>query len=163
MRSWFPARRRGDPQPTAPVAVVLATPGRQVSEAAIEAAARLAGGEAVAVVSIARVHGSAFGLPNPGLLPSRRERDEQRGIVSEAIDTLVSRGCRADGQVVITRNAGKAFVNVARVRGARHVVLEPARQGRIRRVLEGDPARAMRRRLGGVELVTVGGLDSRAT
>jgi hypothetical protein len=151
-----PARRRGDAQPTAPVAVVLATPGRPVSAASIEAAARLAGGAAVTVVSIARIHGSAFGLPNPGLLPSRREREEQRGIVSDAIDALARRGCHADGQVVTTRNAGKAVANVARIRGARHVVLEPARQGRLRRLVEGDPTRAIRRRLPGVELVTVG-------
>lgn len=156
MRSWLPARRRGDPQPTAPVAVVLATPGRPVSEAAIEAAARLADGAAVAVVSIARVHGSAFGLPNPGLLPSRREREEQRNIVSDAIDALARRGCRADGQVVVTRNAGRAFANVARVRGARHMVLDAPGGGRLRRLVEGDPARVIRRRLPGIELVTVG-------
>lgn len=149
-------RRRGDPQPTDPVAVVLATPGHPVSAASIDAAARLAGDGAVAVVSIARVHGSAFGLPNPGLLPSRREREEQRSIVSAAIDALGRRGCHADGQVVVTRNAGRAFANVARVRGARHVVLDAPRGGRLRRLVEGDPARVIRRRLRGVELVTVG-------
>jgi hypothetical protein len=138
------------------VAVVLATPGHPVRAASIDAAARLAGDGAVTVVSIARVHGSAFGLPNPGLLPSRREREEQRSIVSDAIDALARRGCPADGQVVVTRNAGKAFANVARTRGARHVVLDAPRGGRIRRLVEGDPARVMRRRLHAVELVTVG-------
>src|SRR5882757_4973877 len=99
MAGRLPGRRlRGDPKPTAPVGVVLATEGCALSPAAVEQAARLAGGAPVAVVSIARIHGSALGLPNPGLLPSRKEREEQRDIVAGAIEALEHLGVRSDGE-----------------------------------------------------------------
>jgi hypothetical protein len=152
----IPGRRlRGDPKPTAPVGVVLATEGCPLSPAAVAEAARLAGDTTVAVVSIARIHGSALGLPNPGLLPSRREREEQRDIVGGAIEALERLGVRADGEVVVTRNAGRAFARVASLRGAGHVVLETRALGRVRRLLEGDPAGPVRRRLPGVNLVRI--------
>lgn len=154
MAGRMPGRRlRGDEKPTAPVGVVLATEGYPLSPAAVEAAARLAGDAAVAVVSIARIHGSALGLPNPGLLPTRKEREEQRDIVAAAIGALRQLGVEADGEVVVTRNAGRAFARVAALRGAGHVVLETRDIGRIRRLLEGDPAGTVRRRLPGVGLV----------
>ncbi|HWN33387.1 MAG TPA: universal stress protein [Pseudonocardia sp.] len=156
MAGRLPGRRlRGDPKPTAPVGVVLATEGCALSPAAVEQAARLAGGAPVAVVSIARIHGSALGLPNPGLLPSRKEREEQRDIVAGAIEALEHLGVRSDGEVVVTRNAGRAFARVATLRGASHVVLETRALGRIRRLLEGDPASTVRRRLPGVNLVRI--------
>jgi len=156
MVNWPRVRRpRGSPRPSAPVAVVLASVGQPLSPAAVARAARLAEGGAVAVVSIARVHGSAFGLPNPGLMPSPAEREEQRGIVSDAIEALGHLGVPADGEVVITRNPAKAFTRVARTRGARHVVLESPRRGRIRRFLEGDPEAALRRRLPSGTLVSL--------
>jgi len=127
--------------------VVLASPGSPISEAAIERAASLADGNLAAVVTIARVYGSAFGLPNPGLLPTRREREEQRAIVSAAIEALGRRDVEADGQVVVTRNAGRAITRIARSRAASYVVLDTRPQGRLRRLLEGDPARALRRGL----------------
>ena len=42
----------------------------------------------VRVVSIARVHGTSLGFPNPGLLPSKREWDEQRLIVRQTVLAL---------------------------------------------------------------------------
>jgi hypothetical protein len=98
-------------------------------------------------VSIARVHGSAFGLPNPGLLPTRRERAEQRAIVSAAIDALARRNVEADGQVITTRNPGRSITRTARNRAASYVVLDAPQQGRLRRLVEGDPIRALRRGL----------------
>ena len=147
--SWqrFRDRRRGDGRPTAPVTVVLASTGQAISADALDRAAALAGGSAAAVVSIARIHGSAFGLPNPGLLPSRREREEQRAIVSTAIEQLGRRDVEADGQIIVTRNAGKAISRVAVSRGASYVVLQAPPGGRLRLLIEGDPARVLRRRL----------------
>ncbi|MDT7564078.1 MAG: hypothetical protein QOE32_7573 [Pseudonocardiales bacterium] len=141
-------RRRSDLGRAAQVAVVLASSGSPISETAIDRASSLADGGATAVVSIARVHGSAFGLPNPGLLPTRREREEQRAIVAAAIEGLAHRHLEADGHVIVTRNAGLAIARLARARGASHVVLQASPQGRFRRLLEGDPARALRRGLG---------------
>jgi hypothetical protein len=140
-------RRRGDSRPTAPVTVVLASTGQALSAEAIERAAALSAGATTAVVSIARIHGSAFGLPNPGLLPSRREREEQRAIVSTAIEQLGRRHVEADGQIIVTRNAGKAISRVAVSRGASYVVLQTPPHGPLRLLLEGNPARVLRRRL----------------
>ncbi len=69
--------------------------------------ARLAGPRraAVSVFSIARVHGTAFGFPSPGLLPTRREWQEQRDLVANAVKALKKRGFEADGEVVGTRKA----------------------------------------------------------
>jgi len=150
-------RRRGDPQPTAPVGVLLASPGTPLSAGAVRRAAELAGGEPVAVLSIARIHGSAFGMPNPGLMPTRPEREAQRTIVATAIGGLERKGVRADGQVAVARNPARTIARIAGVRGVRHVVLDAPTGGRLRQFVEGDLAAAVRRRAGpGVEVHSVG-------
>jgi Universal stress protein family len=142
-------RRRWDPQPTAPAAVLLASSGSPFSRAAVRRAYELAGGEPVAVLSIVKVYGSQFGLPNPGLMPTRREREEQLTVVRRAIEALERRGCTADGQVAATRSAGRTIAKVARARKVRYVVMDsPATTG-IRRIIEGELAGIVRRRLRG--------------
>jgi hypothetical protein len=158
VRNRAPWRPRGDPQPASQVRVVLASAGHAFPEQVIAEAARLAAdgadppgpsgdGPAVAVVTVARIHGSAFGLQNPGLLPTRREREEQQEIVSAAIRSLRRRGLAADGQVVVTRGPGKAIARIARLRSASYVVTERAPGGWLRRLLEGDHVAVLRRRL----------------
>src|SRR6266576_6912437 len=107
-------RRRFDPQPTSPAAVLLASSGEPFSRAAVKRAHELAGGQPVAVLSILKVYGSTFGLPNPGLLPTRREREEQLKIVNQAITLLERGGCTVDGQIAATRSAGRMIAKVAR-------------------------------------------------
>lgn len=87
--------------------ILLATEGRAIPDAAIARVADLADSSdaSVCVLSIARVHGVAFGLPNPGLLPTRKELDEQRTIVDSAIKRLRRRGLEASGHVIGTRKA----------------------------------------------------------
>src|SRR5258708_32109581 len=109
-------RRRFDPQPTAPAAVLLASSGSPISRAAVRRAHELAVGEPVAVLSILKVYGSTFGLPNPGLMPTRREREAQLAIVSRAIKDLERLGGTVDGQAAATRSAARAIANVARAR-----------------------------------------------
>jgi nucleotide-binding universal stress UspA family protein len=97
--------------PSAGLAVrrlLLASEGRPFSDAAIELAVQHAGatGAAVHVLSIARVHGTAFGLPNPGLLPTRSEWAQQRELVAKAVKALKRRGLEADGKVLGSRKAG---------------------------------------------------------
>ncbi len=132
--------------------MVLASTGAEFTDEAIRAAAdasREADNAAVAVVSIARMHGYALGMPNPGLLPTRKEKAAQEDIVSAAIRRLQGWGVTADGQVVITRNPAKSVAAVARRRAASSVVLQVAVTSRARLLLEGDPVRALRRRLRG--------------
>jgi hypothetical protein len=140
-------RRRFDPQPTAPAAVLLATTGEPFSKAAIRRAHELAAGEPVAVLAILKVYGSQFGLPNPGLLPTRREREEQFALVRRAIDALERRGGSADGQIATTRSAGRTIAKVARARGVRYVVMDDREPKGMGRVVQGGVMAAVRRRL----------------
>src|SRR5947207_14759524 len=78
-------RRGWDQAPAEPAGVLLASAGTPFSGAAIRRACELSAGQPVAVLTILKVYGSSFGLPNPGLLPTRRERDGQYAIVRRAI------------------------------------------------------------------------------
>ena len=151
-------RRRFDPQPTSPAAVLLASSGEPFSRAAVRRAYELAAGEPVAVLSILKVYGSQFGLPNPGLLPTRREREEQLTVVRRAIDALEQRGCTVDGQVAATRSAGRMIAKVARARQVRHVVMDSSTATGVRKIIEGEITGIVRRRLrDGTTLELVGG------
>lgn len=151
MVAAFLSRQRGDPQPAEPIAVLLASTGHPFGEAAVRAAVTLAEGGPVAVLSVAHVYGSAFGLPNPGLMPTAKERKAQTDSVEWAVRRLRSTGVATDGQVAVTRGAVKTIARVAVLRGAGHVVLQvPPTPPRWRALVEGDPvagvARRMRRR-----------------
>jgi hypothetical protein len=154
----MPLLKRGyDPQPTSVAAVLLASSGSPFSRAAIRRARELAEGEAVAVLSILKVYGSTFGLPNPGLMPTRRERDEQLKIVRRAIDELERCGCKVDGQIAATRSAGRTIARVARTRQVRYIVMDVSPATGIRRIIEGELANIVRRRLkAGTTLEMVG-------
>jgi hypothetical protein len=152
-------RRRFDPQPTDPCAVMLASDGRQdYSPGAVARAAALAGAERVAVVTIAKIYGSSFGLPHPGLLPTKTELDERHRWVDGAIRALEAAGASADGQVAATRRSGKKLTDVARARQPRVVVIDetPVRNG-LRRLIEGDVGSELRSSLrkDGIEVEVV--------
>jgi hypothetical protein len=150
-------RRRWDSQPTAPAAVLLASSGSQFSRAAVRRAHELAVGEPVAVLSILKIYGSSFGLPNPGLMPTRREREEQLAIVSRAIKELERLGGTVDGQVAATRSAGRTIAKVARARHVRYVVMDSVPATGVRRIIEAELTGIVRRRLSeGATLEVVG-------
>src|SRR5215472_2167429 len=140
-------RRRFDPQPMAQAAVLLATTGEPFSKAAIQRAYELAAGEPVAVLAILKIYGSQFGLPNPGLLPTRREREEQFAVVQRTIAALERRGGTADGQIAATRSAGRTIAKVAGVRKVRYVVMDDREQTGVSRVIQGSVTGTVRRRL----------------
>jgi hypothetical protein len=150
-------RRRWDPQPTTNAVVLLASSGAPFSRAAVRRACELAGGQPVAVLSILKVYGSTFGLPNPGLMPTRREREEQLEIVGKAIAELERRGCTVDGQIAATRSAGRTIAKVARTRQVRYVVMDRLPATGVRKVIEGELTNIVRRRLrDGASLELVG-------
>jgi nucleotide-binding universal stress UspA family protein len=95
--------------------ILLATEGRPVPAPALEFALDLARRRraAVHVFSVARVWGTSFGFPNPGLLPTRKEWDEQRELVARAVKRLTSAGIEAEGRVLATRKATKRIVGEA--------------------------------------------------
>jgi hypothetical protein len=150
-------RKKWDRPPTAAAGVLLASSGAPFSSAAIRRACQLAAGEPVAVLSILKVYGSTFGLPNPGLLPNRREREEQYAIVQRAITAVERRGGMADGQITATRSAGRTIAKAARRRNVRYVVMDDRDTGGLSRLTEGTVTATVRRRLGGraeLELVS---------
>jgi|SRR5207302_8453585 len=105
--------------------VLLASEGREIPLRAIEFAARIAerARAPVHVFSVARVHGTSFGFPNPGLLPTRHEWDEQRRLVTTAVKALKKHGLEASGHVVGTRKATKRIVGEAARLGCEVIVM----------------------------------------
>jgi nucleotide-binding universal stress UspA family protein len=141
-------KAKWDSQPTQSSAVLIATVGVAIPRAVISRAVQLSGGRPVAVVTIARIYGSSFGLPSPGLMPTRKEMDEQRAVVATAIDRLERAGVEAWGQVASTRRYGKTIAQAARARGVDEVLVVTKKEARWRLFLEGDTARDVRRRIG---------------
>jgi nucleotide-binding universal stress UspA family protein len=105
--------------------ILLASEGRPISQAAMKLAQRMAGiaGAEVHVLSIARVWGTSFGMPHPGLLPNRREMQERHESVASAVTSLRRRNIEASGQVTGTRNAAKRILAEARRRRADAIVM----------------------------------------
>ena len=138
---------------------MLASDGRQeFSPRAVAQAAALAGSGSVAVVTIAKIYGSSFGLPHPGLLPTKEEMAERQRWVEAAIRKLRAAGTPADGQVAATRRAAKKLTAVARGRGVRTIVIDETTVSKgLRRIVEGDVGAELRRKLrkDGVEVEVI--------
>lgn len=109
------ARARTTPEASQIPRILLASEGRPIPVAAIARVIELAvsSGASVHVFSIARVHGVAFGLPSPGLLPTKREWEEQRALVDKAVKRLRRKGIKADGQVLGTRKSARRILDEA--------------------------------------------------
>jgi hypothetical protein len=150
-------RRSRAAAPAEAAGVLLASAGKRFSDQAVRSAVAAAHGERILVLSTARIYGTAFGLQNPGLLPTKREWAEQVDLVEAAVKKIRRAGGPAKGEVIATRDAVKTFIRAAQRHSVRCVVLQASEGGRLRRLIEGDPAARMRRRLGsGVEVKEVG-------
>jgi nucleotide-binding universal stress UspA family protein len=105
--------------------ILLASEGRPFSDAAIARVIELArlADSSVRVFSIARVHGVAFGMQTPGLLPTKQEWAEQRAIVERAVKRLERKGIDADGHVVGTRKSTKRILQEAEFAGCDAIVM----------------------------------------
>jgi nucleotide-binding universal stress UspA family protein len=105
--------------------ILLASEGRPIPPAAVARAIELAKptGASVHVFTIARIHGTSFGMPTPGLMPSKREWAEQREIVSKTIRRLERKGIEAGGHVLGTRNATKKILEEAKKEGCEAIVM----------------------------------------
>jgi hypothetical protein len=149
VRSRF-GRRKFDKQPTQSAGVLIAAPmGDPIPPSAIRAAVEFSGGAPVAVVTIARIYGSSMGLPNPGLMPTRKEMAEQKSHVEKAIRLIEKSGVQAWGQVAASRKPVKTIAEAARARGVRRViVVRTAQTKKWREVVEGDVVRDISRKLG---------------
>ena len=158
---WTRPREPPDPAVLTLRRVLLASEGRRFPPDAVAFAARLATPRAVPVhvLSIARVWGTSLGFPNPNLYPSKQEWDQQRDLVAEAVRLLESRGLKATGQVIATRNTGRRIVAVARQTGCDAIVMaaDPPRNWLVADFLwTQEPYRVRRRAKVPVYLVPVG-------
>ena len=75
------------------------------------------------IITIARVHGTAFGFPSPGLLPTKREWQAQRDLVADAVKALKRRDIEAAGEVVGTRKAAARICQQAEFVSADVIVM----------------------------------------
>ena len=120
---------RRQPQPPAEPGrferILLASEGRPFTDAAIARVIELArpAGASVRVFTIARIHGVAFGMQSPGLLPTKKEWEEQRQIVNRAVKRLERKGIDADGHVVGTRKSTKRILQEAQLAGCDAIVM----------------------------------------
>jgi nucleotide-binding universal stress UspA family protein len=139
-----------DPGTLAVRAVLLASEDREIPTSAIDLAARIAkrSGAPVHVFTIARIWGTSFGFPNPGLQPTRREWEQQRHNVEKAIGRLERKGVEARGRVVGTRAGAKRIVNEARRLGCDAIVMgaDPPRHPLIRNFIWSQEPQRVRRR-----------------
>jgi nucleotide-binding universal stress UspA family protein len=130
--------------------ILLASEGRPIPDAAIARVVQLArpAGASVHVFSIARVHGVAFGMPNPGLLPTKAEWKDQRAIIASAVKRLRRKGIEADGQVLGTRKTTKRICDEAAKEGCDAIVMaaDPDRNRLIGDMLWSQEPQRVRRR-----------------
>jgi nucleotide-binding universal stress UspA family protein len=136
--------------------VLLASEGRAFPKAAVDYAARF--GVPVHVFSVARVWGTSLGFPNPGLLPTRKEWDEQRKLVAAAVRALRKRGIQAGGHVLGTRRATRRILGEAERLGCDVIVMaaDPPRSRLLADFLwSQEPYRVRRRAKVPVHLVLV--------
>jgi hypothetical protein len=146
LRAGF-GRRKFDKQPTQQAAVLIATNGLKIPPAVIRQALTLSAGEPVAVVTIARIYGSSMGLPNPGLMPTRKEMATYKELTENAVAAIERGGSVGWGQVAASRKPIKTIAEAARARGARHVFVVREEQVRWRQVVEGDLAKDVAKKL----------------
>ena len=76
------------------------------------------------MLAIAKIYGTQFGLPHPGLMPTKAEVDLRRGWIADAIAALERKGVDADGQLAATRKPIKLIARVAVARSVEHVVVD---------------------------------------
>ena len=139
--------------------MLLATEGRAIPAAAVDRAAELAreSGGGVHVFSIARVWGTSFGFPNPGLQPTRQEWKDQRELIETTVKALEKRGVDATGRVLGTRKATKRIVGEAERLGCTAIVMaaDPPRNRFLSDLMwSQEPYRVQRRAKVPVHLVT---------
>lgn len=104
---------------------LLASEGRAYSQEALDCVASLAQKTEsdIYILSIARVWGSAFGLPNAALMPTKKEWAIQREHVETAVLALRKMGITVQGRVLGTRNAAKKIVEEAHTHACQAIIM----------------------------------------
>lgn len=127
--------------------ILLATVDQTFPDSAIDEAVRRAGDKGeIYVVSAARIYGTAFGLPHPGLYPSKREREAHKKAVAAVVRACERAGREAAGEVMATRHAARMLARRAREHGCAEIVASAAPWSRMVMLgWAGEPYRLARR------------------
>jgi nucleotide-binding universal stress UspA family protein len=130
--------------------ILLASEGRAIPAKTLDFVTRLAQPRDadVYVISIARIHGSAYGFPAPGLLPTKREWQDQTDQVANAVKVLKKRGFDVQAEVVGTRKAAKRICQQAELFSCDVIVMaaDPPRNPIVSDFLwQAEPYRVRRR------------------
>lgn len=150
MLEKYRAPRRTGPAPLPSRALLVVSPTSAApSSEALARAVEAAAGAPVTVLTVLRIHGSSLGVPHPGLLPTAREREGGRAAIAAAIEALEARKVRARGEIAVTRADARVIARTARSVGASTVVLDLPETRGLRRLIEGDLAAQLSRRLRG--------------
>jgi nucleotide-binding universal stress UspA family protein len=122
---WSRLPEPPDPRSFAPNSILLASEGKRISAEVVEFVYELSrvSKAPVHVFMIARIWGSAFGVPHPGLMPTKREWQLQHDLVAEAVGQLKSWGVEVTGAVVSSRNAAKRILAEAKRRRPDAIVM----------------------------------------
>lgn len=130
--------------PSSTYALMVASTGERIDPRVIERAIELAGQlperPVIHVLSIARVWGTALGLQNPGLYPTRKEWQAHVDLVAEAVKAMKLRGFDARGRVVGSRHAAKTIEKAALASGCEAIVIGAVPTARWQRLLRQDEA-----------------------
>lgn len=150
MLERYRAPRRTGPAPLPSRALLIVSPTSAApSPEAVDEVVNAAAGAPVTVLTVLRIHGSGLGVPHPGLLPNAREREQGRVAVAAAIAALEARKVKARGEIAVTRADARAIARATRAVGAAAVILDLPESTGLRRLIEGDLAAQLRRRLRG--------------
>lgn len=117
---------KGRQDPAAPPRhIMIASEGRSFSDEVIAMAVNMLPEKdgSIFVVTVARLWGTSWGLPNPGLRPSRREMQAQHDNLNSALDRLEKMGINAKGHIVTTRHPTKSIGKLVRLKGCDTVVM----------------------------------------
>jgi K+-sensing histidine kinase KdpD len=100
----------------------------------------------ITVLGIARIFGTALGLPHPGLRPTKLEWDDQRTVVQDAAEELRRRGFDVLLASAMARNAPKLISRWVRAKNFHAVVIPDPERPAWRRRIEGELDREIGRR-----------------
>ncbi len=130
--------------------ILLAGDGRPFHHDVLREAASLAREHdaEVSVLQLLTIWGTGLGLPHPGLMPNRQEKEAALETVRAAVATLERlRVPLATHRITATRRPARTVVREARRIGAAMVVMgEAPRRGRLHRLLWRDEPRQVARR-----------------
>ncbi len=137
--------------PDPPRRILLATSGgapfdHGVIERVIELATPARA--AITVLSVARVYGTSFGFPNPGLQPNRVEMEQNRSTVNDAAKILRRKGFDVKVAMSKSRNAPKMIARWGMAKRFHAIVVPDPERPAWRRAIEGDLKREIERRSG---------------